>query len=236
MRKTIPLLTLILALAACSTSRRLPEYESPPVLQAMEMRPQQYQNQEGSLFTASSPGWSPWRDDKAHAQGDVLTVRVALTREAEERAGTALSRNSELNAGIEALFGLEEDLPGTDSDNPLNGTSPASLVKSSSTSDFEGDGETSRNGSITANVSAVVTHVYPNGNLLIQGSQMTRVNNERSLLTVEGIVRPSDISFSNVVDSDRIANARIEVTGRGVVSDKQRPGFLMRVFDWAWPI
>ncbi len=71
--------------------------------------------------------------------------------------------------------------------------------------------------------------------MVIHGSQSLLINNERSLLTVDGIIRASDIAISNVVESDRIANAQIEVTGRGIVSDKQRPGLLMRAFDWVWP-
>jgi flagellar L-ring protein FlgH len=109
------------------------------------------------------------------------------------------------------------------------------LLKADSTSTHKGDGSTTREDKLTANVSAVVTHVYPNGNMHIHGSQNTLVNNENTLLTVEGIIRPSDIAYNNLIESNRIAQCRIEMTGRGAVNDIQTPGLLSRAFNRLWP-
>ena len=117
---------------------------------------------------------------------------------------------------------------------PLGGVIPP-LMQSSSSSSFEGDASTNRSGSLTARISCLVTHVYPNGNLRIYGSEAIAINNERSILTVEGVIRPADITWSNTVLSTQIADARIEYTGRGVVSDLQRPGIFMRGFAMFWP-
>jgi len=61
------------------------------------------------------------------------------------------------------------------------------------------------------------------------------VNNETQFIYVQGLVRPEDISSTNVVLSTFIAEARIELTGEGVVSDKQRVGWLTRILDYVWP-
>jgi len=53
---------------------------------------------------------------------------------------------------------------------------------------------------------------------------------------LSGIVRPADIEFDNTVSSDKVADARIEYVGRGVISDKQGPGVLHRFFDWIYPL
>jgi flagellar L-ring protein precursor FlgH len=111
----------------------------------------------------------------------------------------------------------------------------AKMTESWSDISIEGDGDTKRTGKIVADVSCVVTQVSSNGNLAIHGSQSTLINHENSILTVDGTVRRTDISLENVVTSDRIANSRIEITGRGVISDKQKPGFYIRAFDWIWP-
>ncbi|MEJ2200550.1 MAG: flagellar basal body L-ring protein FlgH [Desulfuromonadaceae bacterium] len=91
------------------------------------------------------------------------------------------------------------------------------------------------------NVGDIVTvaiyevEVYPNGNLRITGAKTVTVNSEKQIVKLTGIVRPSDISAQNVVDSQNILDARIAYTGKGVVSDKQQQGWLMRVVDNVWP-
>lgn len=227
------LTTMTMVLGACALGPKSDSTVIRPTEMPLVQAPR---GNEGSLFAASSPSWSPWRDDTAHAVGDIVTVAVSVDRKAEESATTDLSRESKIKAGITSFFGLESKLPGIDGTDPLSNTTPGQLIDSESTSNFRGDGETTREGKVTARISAVVTHVYPNGNMRIHGSQILLVNNERSLLTVEGIIRQSDVSFDNMVNSSRIANAQIEITGRGVVSDKQRPGLFLRVFDWVWPL
>lgn len=215
-------------------------YQHPPELMAEQATPRQSSlpPNDGSLFSPQVVQWSPWRDNTASAVGDIVTVRISVDNQAQNSASTGLSRSSKLSAGITALLGYETSLPGVGSDDegdPNYGTSPTQLIKTESSSAYDGEGDTSRRGKMVADISAIVTHVYPNGNMVIHGSQSLLINNERSLLTVDGVIRPSDIAISNVVESDRIANAQIEVTGRGILSDKQRPGLLMRAFDWVWP-
>jgi flagellar L-ring protein precursor FlgH len=61
------------------------------------------------------------------------------------------------------------------------------------------------------------------------------VNNENQFINIQGVIRQEDISSSNVVLSTFVADAKIELTGQGVVSDKQRVGWLTRILDWVWP-
>jgi len=202
---------------------------------AQRARPMNANQNDGSLFSPQAAFWSPWRDDTAHAVGDIMTVRISIDNSAEKSASTELNRQSTLDSGITSLLGYESKIPGVGSSGTNSATTPAQLIKTESSSKFSGDGDTKRAGKMVADISALVTYVYPNGNMVIHGSQSLLINNETSLLTVDGIVRSSDISVDNVVSSDRIANAHVEITGRGVISDKQRPGLLMRVFDWVWP-
>ena len=102
-------------------------------------------------------------------------------------------------------------------------------------SDFKCAGTTSRKESMTAQMSARVVSVLPNGDLVIRGSREIKVNYEKQYMLLQGIVRPSDISADNTVLSSYIADARIEYIGKGVVSDKQRPGWLSRILDKIWP-
>ena len=69
----------------------------------------------------------------------------------------------------------------------------------------------------------------------IRGTKQVRVNRETQYLTLTGIVRPRDILLNNTVQSNLIAEARIEFTGAGVLADKQGPGWGTRAADALWP-
>ena len=86
-----------------------------------------------------------------------------------------------------------------------------------------------------ATISCLVLDVLDNGNIFIKGHHIVQINYESSVLSVQGLIRTSDIGPDNTIDSTRIANASIQLEGSGVVSDKQHPGIAMRVFDAVWP-
>jgi flagellar L-ring protein precursor FlgH len=108
-------------------------------------------------------------------------------------------------------------------------------VKAGMANNFDGKGETTRSSQLAAYITAQVIQVLPNGYLVIHGSRQVRVNNENQIINVQGVIRTEDINSSNIVLSTYIADARIELIGEGVISDKQRPGWLARVLDWVWP-
>ncbi|MFH1759558.1 MAG: flagellar basal body L-ring protein FlgH, partial [bacterium] len=99
-------------------------------------------------------------------------------------------------------------------------------------SDFKGQGNTSRSGKLEAQVTARVVKVYDSGNLLIQGSKIVEINQEKEVLMVTGIVRPEDIMSDNMINSSKLADAKIVYSGRGVTNDAQRPGIVTRIFNY----
>jgi len=102
-------------------------------------------------------------------------------------------------------------------------------------SKYGGSGSTSRQETLNATVSAKVIDVLTNGNLMIEGRRNVRVNNEDQIIIIEGTVRPADIGPNNVVNSIYIADARISYSGKGILSDRQSPGWLMNIVDKLWP-
>jgi len=71
-----------------------------------------------------------------------------------------------------------------------------------------------------------------NGNLLIEGRRSVAVGQETQNLVLSGIVRPQDVAPDNTVSSAFVADAEVRLDGRGIISEKQKPGFFGRLFDW----
>jgi flagellar L-ring protein precursor FlgH len=181
----------------------------------------------GSLFQPGYTGAYLFADQRAMRIGDIVTIRIREEADAKRGAATELSRNGSANAKIEAFFGLLNTLEGV-----MDGDE---LVNTLLSTDFSGAGQTSRTEHLEATVPATVREVLPNGNLFVEGHRVILVNNEEHHFYISGVVRPVDISGDNSVESSLVADAEIEFTGRGVVSEKQSPGWLSRALDWAAP-
>lgn len=95
---------------------------------------------------------------------------------------------------------------------------------------YSGGGAVQRADKVVAQISVEVTQVLPNGDLMISGQQQMRVNGERTLIGLEGRIRPADITADNRVLSSRIANARIVLDGRGFVARSAKPGLVAKLF------
>jgi flagellar L-ring protein precursor FlgH len=106
----------------------------------------------------------------------------------------------------------------------------ANLAKLSGESKLNGEGTTSRETVLSTTLSARVTHVLPNGSLVVEGSKTVQINSEQQSVTVRGVVRPTDLTPGNMVRSDRISDLDVRINGKGVVGDAiRRPFFLYRL-------
>ena len=184
--------------------------------------------EEGSLWSAST-SVNPYSDVKARLVGDIVTISIVESAQASKNATTKTARDSGLEAGWTGVFAALAK----------NFTVGGAVVPSSNKIDFansfDGQGETTRTSSMTAYLTARVVQVLPNGQMVIRGAREVQVNSETQFIFVQGVIRPEDVSSNNLVLSTYIADARIELTGYGAVSDKQRPGWMGRVLDLVWP-
>ena len=161
---------------------------------------------EGSIYSKRSKNL--YQDTRARNIGDIVMVKIVETSSGTKTAETTTSRDSSVNGGISSFFGLESWLKGESSTHTPSLTSMrTNLAKS-----FTGSGETKRDSTVTATLSARVVDVNLDGNLVIRGYREIRVNNETQHIILSGIVRPSDIAKDNSILSTYIADARIEYT------------------------
>ncbi|HSO21160.1 MAG TPA: flagellar basal body L-ring protein FlgH [Desulfosarcina sp.] len=185
---------------------------------------------DGSLWRENAPLIALFADQKARTIGDVVTIKIAESSAATNKASTATDRSSSLSASIDAFFNAEKRFP---ADQPF--FNPFSRVAGGVESEFEGTGTTRRSGDLNAYITALVTQVLPNGNLVITGSREVLINNENQVIQLTGVVRPRDINADNQVLSTYVADARISYSGSGVVNDRQRPGWLTTIVMKVWP-
>jgi len=188
-------------------------------------RPEQ---QEGTIYSGN---FDLYRDNRAREVGDILLVRVVETSSGKKEAKTKTERESTVTGGITSFFGFEKWL----SDRNSRFTPSSTSLSATLTNDFDGKGNTERKSNVTATISARVVDKTMDGNLVIRGYQEVRVNNETQFIVLSGLVRPDDIGPDNSVLSSRVADARIEYSGKGAVSDKQQPGWFARTLDVIWP-
>ena len=89
---------------------------------------------------------------------------------------------------------------------------------------------TTRSTTLTTNLTARVVRVLPNGFLVVEGTKNVQINQEWQTVTVRGVVRPADLTATNTVASDRVAQLDVKLDGKGVIKDAiRRPNFLYRL-------
>ncbi len=175
---------------------------------------------------AASTANSLWRpgaraffiDQRASKPGDILTVLININDNAKLSNNTVASRQNATKGQISHVLGLEGALAKI----MPKGFDPANAIDQSGSTSSTGAGQVDRQEQISLTVAAVVTGVLPNGNLVIQGSQEVKTNQELRELTISGIVRPEDISSGNTINHTQIAEARIQYGGRGDLSRVSR--------------
>src|SRR5579863_4774543 len=170
-----------------------------------------------------------FKDQRAHQIGDLLTVTVNITDQANFANETQRQRIATEDAGITSFLGSA--LLGQNASKALTGR----MFQADSNSQTDGKGSIVRQETLQTNVAAIVTQVLPNGNLVVEGKQEIRVNYEKRELIVAGIVRPEDIQSDNTIDSSKIAQARIAYGGHGEISDIQQPRYGSQVMDVLLP-
>lgn len=149
-------------------------------------------------------------EQRASKVGDVLTVALNESFQATKSQTASADKTDNTTAQLPGFLGISD---------------PAFGVSQS----FEGSGAAAQSNSFTGLVTVSVVRVLPNGNLQILGQKKLTLNSGDEYVRVSGIVRRSDISPANIVNSNRLANAEITYIGAGDVADTAKRGLLPRL-------
>ncbi len=206
-------------LTACSTPLPKREPSFSPVAPA-DLRPPPQSS--GGIYQAGYD-MRLFEDHTARRVGDVLTVQLNERTQSQKAASSQDSKDDSLSVGLPTLFGLGAILLGSDMKTSME-----------STKEFKGKGNTGQSNQLRGSISVTVVEVLPNGNLKIRGEKRVTLNQGDEFVRLSGVVRPVDISPSNVIDSGRIADATFMYTGEGAMADASAKGWVSRVLNSPW--
>jgi flagellar L-ring protein FlgH len=171
---------------------------------------------------------TPWMaglfsDLRARAVNDLVTVHVIERIAASGTADSSLDKSSTVGASTGRIFGIDPKF--------ADWFDPTALARFNASSDFQGGGSTTRNGELSAVITARVSEVLANGDLVIEGIREIDINGDKQMVVLSGVVRPTDIGAGNVVPSTAVGQMRIRYYGNGLLKDNLTPGWLVRIFN-----
>jgi flagellar L-ring protein precursor FlgH len=163
--------------------------------------------------------YSLYTDHRAMGVDDILTVLIEESAKAGSTTGTNTNKQNEY--GVTGVEG-----------NGALGFIPRFGISGGTKIGYDGKAGTSRQGNLVAKVSARVTRVLDNGNLMIEGSKVVEINEEKEIIKISGVVRPQDIESNNIIYSHNISDAQISYSGKGTVHNGHRPGLITKLLNY----
>jgi flagellar L-ring protein precursor FlgH len=152
---------------------------------------------------------------KAHRVGDLITIIITENATATASSKTKADNKSETKGGPGLGF--------------LDFVKPWDMTVENK---YKGDGNTTRNGSLEAEITARIVEVLHNGDYRLEGTRMVNINGEKQMIEITGTCRARDITPDNTIMSTYISDAQIAYNGSGLVNDTSQPGVVTRVLNW----
>jgi flagellar L-ring protein precursor FlgH len=150
-------------------------------------------------------------DYKARHVGDLITITVVQNITASNAGSVSSQRNLSASSGISSLPG------------ELKTKGVQNLFSPTSVYSLSGKGQAATSSSLTTSLAGRVVAVLAGGALVIEAERKLTMNNERQTVLLRGMVRPGDIGPGDTVPSNAIANLELELKGKGVISEGNRP-------------
>lgn len=175
----------------------------------------------GSIFQASLGYAGLYEGTRARRIGDPLTIRLVEVTNASKSVSSKSDKG-----GSASITPPTEGL--------LSFLNPNAL-KAASTSSFKGQGDAGQTSRLQSTMSVTIAEVRANGTALVKGEKQLLLSQGQEWVRFSGIVRLIDIDLENEVTSTRVADARIEYSGKGALQQSSRQGWLGRFFNLIAP-
>jgi len=233
------LLLIIVSVIITTGCAKKPTFDNDALKNSYQKELEEYKRQleaqkpSPSLWMEASAKGSLFLDYKGRHIGDIIIVEIVEKTTASNSNTTATSKSQAADSALTNLLGLPLNMGVTNLLGTGNALNMDNSLSSSNT--FSGSGSKSKADTIQGTIAARVTDVLPSGNLVIEGHRELIVDNEKQTITLSGIVRQKDLDSSNTVQSTSIADAKIAYSGQGMLTDSNKPGWLMTLLSWIMP-
>ncbi|MCK9541966.1 MAG: flagellar basal body L-ring protein FlgH [Novosphingobium sp.] len=175
----------------------------------------------GGIFDASAGYASLYEGMRARRVGDPLTILLV------ERTTAAKSVRSK--SGRSGSAAITQPTSG-----PLDFLK-ADALKMGSNSSFNGQGDAGQTSTFSSTLSVTIAEVRPNGTALVRGEKRMLLSQGDEWVRFSGIVRLADVDQDNRITSARVADARMEYSGKGALQRASRQGWLGQFFNMISP-
>lgn len=179
-----------------------------------------------SATPAAPRARTSWISDRRDfAVGDIITVLLdESTRSSAVKGQVGTDEQSrDLRVGIEPPK-IGED-PMSDIDARVSTGNRASSRQT---------GESLRDVRFLGDISVRVVAVDARGQLQVKGTKLVEQDKVKQAFEFSGVVRPQDVTRANVVESARVADAKLVYELKGNLG-KTRGGIVGRVLGMVWP-
>jgi flagellar L-ring protein FlgH len=214
---------LLWACGLMSACGLLPARQHKPDPAVARVLPPPTPRTDGAIYQAGQQ-MELFADLKARRVGDVLTIRLAESTNASKSAATKTAKTTAVNNTGPTIFGKTITAAGV----------PILTTTMNGADSFDGSGSSTQGNSLAGSLTVTVMEVQSNGNLVVQGEKTLKLNQGDEFVRLSGVVRRADINTDNTVTSDKVADARISYSGRGVIDSANRMGWLARFFNSAF--
>jgi flagellar L-ring protein FlgH len=164
---------------------------------------------------------SMFSDKRATHIGDIITIIVSESSTASKNNSTVTEKKSSEAAAISSFL-----FPGF-----LAHKTAMPAVNYTSDLAHNGSGTISDSETVVAKIAVRIVDALPNGNLVVEGKRETAFSGEHQTIVLHGVVRSDDVASDDTVQSYNVADASIQIIGKGTVTDTQNKGWFTRVFD-----
>ncbi|MDR9499353.1 MAG: flagellar basal body L-ring protein FlgH [Hydrogenovibrio sp.] len=221
-------------LSGCSTTpERLEEFSYEPSFPVSA--PQNDGPKNGSLYQSAN-SMSLFNDARAHRIGDIITIQLSESFDAQKKDQTTYEKSNQQDFGVNtplSIFGQAVTSPITA---PFAAGTPTGIgIGYGSNGAFDGSSNVKQNSDLTGSIAVTVVEVSPNGNLVVRGEKWITVHDGSEVIRFAGIIRPQDISMENTVASNKVADARVIYKDVGMSGDTNRPGVITKGLNKYWP-
>lgn len=222
---------LVLVVSGCTTPTTALNH-TPEFAPVYPMALEKGQSNSGAIFSSRTDNW--FGRNRSYQIGDVVTVLLNEETQTERNVAANVNRKSTNNM-LASSTGLSNAIQNLSVGGSKLGGVMSGIKMDGAEITNSGGGQDSKTAKLIGAVTVTVVEVLANGNLVVRGEKQLALTEGAEIIQLSGIIRPTDISPSNMVQSSRLANAQIAYRGTGDLANASKAGWGTSALMKIWP-